>query len=321
MILSLLFLSVIVVINAQIPVPPPAFPANWYTWVVTSVVKSGVSKPQYDYGQLIGYNVQNQWSCRLNQQDLLTPKPTRPVDFCDFQAEQHYFLPSNAPNAVCGSTTPIVGNLSVVTYPAEYLAAAKFFGVDKVNQLMCNHFVASSIIINGVTYQMDVWTDQNTNLPCQISATDLGAQVVTNWAFDGFGTVFPNDSVNQCLAAKIMCAQSNWVCNVVPGTPDSSIIAALSWVCGSGGLNCAPINPGGDHYIPNTPVDHGNWAFNQYYLQYRTVQGPNACAFGGIAHIIPPPPSTYQADNDEEIEKNPGIEGLFAMFSNNLTCD
>jgi len=166
---------------------------------------------------------------------------------------------------------------------------------------------------------MDVWTDTNTNLPCQISVTDLTNTIVTNWAFDGFNTVFPNDAVNQCLAAKIMCAQANWLCNVIPGTPDSTIISALSWVCGAGGLNCAPINPGGPNYIPNTPTAHGNWAFNQYYLLYRTTQGPNACSFGGIANLIPPPPSTNQADSVDV--KHPGIETLLTMFSNNLTCD
>jgi len=237
------------------------------------------------------------------------------VDYCDYKAENHYNLPSTASNATCGSTTVMTGNISSIPYPAEYLAVAKFLGVDKVNQLNCNHFLAPNILVNGENIQMDVWTAQLTGYPCQISITDLTTTIITTWAFDGFNTVFPSNSVNQCLAAKIMCAEANWVCNAKPGTSDSQLINALSWVCSSGGVNCAPINPGGDHYLPNTPIAHANWAFNAYYLIYRTVQGPEACDFGGIAQIIPPTTPV-----DEEKPKR-GVRNFYQVFSNSLTCD
>jgi len=308
------FICSILLISAQPPpTSPTSFPPIWYTWVVTSVIKSGVTKPLYDYGQLIAYDSVNQWSCRLGQQDLLTPTPNRPVDYCDYKAEMHYSIPYTTPNTTCSNSVVVTGNLSTVVYPAEYLAAAKYYGVDKVNQLNCNHFSAASILINGANLQMDVWTDTKTGYPCEISTIDLATTIITTWAFDGFNTILPPNSVNQCLVAKILCAESNWVCNAKPGTTDQLLINALSWVCGAGNLNCGPINPGGDHYLPNTPIDHANWAFNAYYLTWRTTQGPGACDFGGIAQIIPP------ANNTAVYKRE--AKDLFQIFSNSLTCD
>jgi hypothetical protein len=314
--LLLVFLAVIWGIDAQNPTPPTTFPPSWYTWVVTSVVKTTGGKPLYDYGQLVAYDAVNQWSCRMNQQDLLNPKPLRPVDYCDYTKGAHYTLPSTLANSTCSGNVKIPGNLTAIPYPPAYLAAAKFFGVDKVNQLTCNHFVASSIVIDGDTLQMDVWTDTHTNFPCQISVTDFTTSIVTTWAFDGFTTTIPPDSTNQCLAAKIMCAEVNWVCNAKPGTPDAQLINALGWVCGAGGLNCAPINPGGSNYIPNTPIAHANWAFNAYYDIYRTTQGPGACNFGGIAEIVPPSNTTTTA-----FPEIGSIWDLSQVFTNSLTCD
>jgi hypothetical protein len=55
-------------------------------------------------------------------------------------------------------------------------------------------------------------------------------------------------------------------------------------VCGV--ENCAPINPGGSHYYPNTLKDHCNWAFNTYYLANRLGGGSGACNFGGSAILV-----------------------------------
>jgi len=315
--LSLLTVLAITCVYAQNPTPPASFPPAWYTWVVTSVVKVGVDKPLYDVGQLIGYDSINKWSCRLNQQDLLTPKPNRPVDYCDYSGGKHYSMLSTLPNATCSSSVATQGTLTSIPFPAEYLAAAKFIGVDKVNQDTCNHFVATPIMVNGTNIQMDVWTDTKTNYPCQISITQLSTQIITTWAFDGFGTVFPPDSVNQCLATKIMCAEPNWVCWPKSGITDQQLISALGWVCDPSHLDCTPINPGGAHYLPNTPTDHAKWAFTAYYDLHRTVQGPAACDFGGIAQIVPPATARLSPKKVLDV----GQDDFFAVFSNNLTCE
>jgi len=155
------------------PTPPSSFPPSWYTWVVTSIAEVGIDRPFYSVGQLVAYNMQQNWTCRLNQQNLLAPKPNRPIDQCDYSTGKHYMLDSTVPGSVCSGTSAIETGMDIITYPPEYLAVARFFGVDKVNQKDCNHFVASDIVIDGNHVQMDVWTAVDNSLPCQISVTDL----------------------------------------------------------------------------------------------------------------------------------------------------
>jgi len=294
------------------PVPPKTWPPVWYTWVVTSVVKVGVDKPLYDIGQLIAFDSINNYTCRYLQQNLLTPNSMRPIDVCDYVGGSHYMMSDVIANSTCGGTTPIQGTLSPIAYPAEYLAAAQFMGVNKVAQKDCNHFVAMNIVVGGETVQMDVWTAVDTSFPCQISVTDMSTNVITTWAFDGFAGFIPPAAVAQCSVAKLMCAEEKWVCNVIAGTDQAKLSSAIGWVCDPTNLDCSPINPGGAHYFPNTLVDHCNWAFNAYYRIHRSTQGLSACDFGGIAHLVPPTNSTLSTVKPMQ---------LSAVFSNDLVCE
>jgi len=286
----LFFFGLLVIFTCAQPTPPDSFPPSWYTWVVTTVLEVGGTSPKYAMGQLVAYNLQQAWYCRLNQQNLVSPQPDRPVDHCDFTAGKHYMLANTIPGVTCGSTVDIESGMGIITYPPEYLARAVFFGVDRVAQKECNHFVATGIVIDGKNVQMDVWTSTDASFPCQISVTDFDAnpRTITTWAFDGFGTVIPSDSVNQCLAAKLICAQPDWLCHPIATATDQQLQTALNWVCSPSILDCSPISPGGEFYIPNTPRDHSKWAFNAYYLKNRSTQGPGACSFGGLADIVPP---------------------------------
>jgi len=296
------------------PVAPKVWPGTWYTWVVTSVVKVGVDKPLYNVGQLISYDTLNQVACRYSQQNLLTPVPNRPLDVCDYTAGVHYMMDDTTTNSTCLGTSQIQGNLAQIVYPPEYLAVAKFLGVDKVAQKDCNHFVGMGIVIDGENVQMDVWTATDTSYPCQISVTDLVTRVITTWAFDGFSGVIPPVALGQCSAAKIMCAEEKWVCNSKPGADPAKLQSAIEWVCDPTHLDCSPINPGGPHYIPNTLVDHCNWAFNAYYRLHRASQGVSACDFGGIAAVIPPANATVPA-------KPFSVTSIMQVLSNNIVCD
>jgi len=298
------------------PTPPRTFPPSWYTWLVTTVVQVGVEKPLYDVGQLVAYNIAENWSCRLNQQNLINPTPARPVDYCDYSVGRHYWLASTVPSATCAGQITLDTTMGVIMYPLEYLAVARFFGVDQVNQKECNHFVATNIMINNKLSQLDVWTDVDDDLPCQMSYTELSTKIITNWAFDGFGTTFPIDTINQCLAAKIMCTQADWVCHPIPGTDQQRIISALQWVCDPVHLDCSPIQPGGDYYEPNTPEDHAKWAFNAYYLLHRTTQGPGGCTFGGIAQLVPPAYTEFSPQNVTVSGRS-----ILDLITNDITCE
>jgi len=88
-----------------------------------------------------------------------------------------------------------------------------------------------------------------------------------------------------------MCAQENWVCQANRTASQSGLIGALGWVCGQGGLDCAPINPGGANFYPDTVLAHCDWAFNSYYRSHRYNQGVDACNFSGLGSIVPPTPT------------------------------
>jgi hypothetical protein len=299
------------------PTPPDAFPPSWYTWVVSSIVEVGVSKPIYSFGQLIAFNLDQRWSCRINQQDLVDPKVDRPVDFCDFPVGKHYMLASTVPGSTCDGSPTIVDNIERIIYPPEYLAVARYFGTDKVNQKDCYHFVALNIVLDNKNVQMDVWTATESGFPCQISITDLTVtpKTITTWAFDGFSLVIPNDAINQCLASKILCDQPNWLCHPIPQATDQQLVNALNWVCNPSILDCSPIYPGGEFYLPNTPRDHSKWAFNAYFIKNRTTQGPAACDFGGVAHIVPPPTNMVTSSLYNSTRT------FLQSFSLDLTCE
>ena len=96
----------------------------------------------------------------------------------------------------------------------------------------------------------------------------------------------PNPAARAPLAAEL--SDGDFKCSVKSDAADSDIGDALSWLCGSGEIDCAEINPGGAHFQPNTNRDHGDWAFDQYY-QKHSSNGFSTCYFGGLAAVLPAP--------------------------------
>ncbi|RWV93692.1 hypothetical protein GW17_00043843 [Ensete ventricosum] len=65
--------------------------------------------------------------------------------------------------------------------------------------------------------------------------------------------------------------------------------AALDYACGSGLADCAPVQPSGICYLPNTLPSHVSYAFNSYYQRSNAAAG--ACDFGGTATVTVTDPS------------------------------
>jgi len=146
---------------------------------------------------------------------------------------------------------------------------------------------------------MDLFSDDS-GYPCQISIQNKESMAIYTWAFDGFSSVIPGGIT--CDVALLLCGEREWTCQASPTAKPAALQSALQWVCGV--EDCSPINPGGSHYLPNTLVDHCNWAFNQYYVANRLKQGGSACNFGGSAVIAAPKKRTSLPQNYKDIPEN-----------------
>ncbi|XP_022741847.1 major pollen allergen Ole e 10-like [Durio zibethinus] len=82
-------------------------------------------------------------------------------------------------------------------------------------------------------------------------------------------------------------------CVASQSASQTALQVALDYACGYGGADCAPIQPGGGCYNPNTVHAHASYAFNSYY-QKNPV--PSSCNFEGtaVATSIDPSSGTCQ---------------------------
>eukprot|EP01125_Pyxidicula_operculata_P013407 TRINITY_DN4445_c0_g1_i2.p1 TRINITY_DN4445_c0_g1~~TRINITY_DN4445_c0_g1_i2.p1 ORF type:complete len:319 (-),score=45.01 TRINITY_DN4445_c0_g1_i2:20-976(-) len=288
--LVLLVLCFVHLIFCQTPPPPsPKWPSTWHSWMVTTVTKEGQSTPLYNRGQLVAFDLDTNFTCRYNQQDLVNLTSQRPLDSCDYNVGSHWYLNNTAQGfPTCGSTTKLSSPLSVIGWPDNFLKSMKYVGVTRVNQRDCDHWVALNVNVNNNNYQVDVWVEvAQPDYPCQIHVLQAGSNIHTTWAFDGFTNYIPQTALDICSTGKLACTTTNWTCVAKPDANEDLLVGALNWVCSQPNIDCSPINEGGDHYYPNTVHDHASWAFNQYYLVWKTKQGPSACNFNGLAQLVP----------------------------------
>ncbi|CAD5327803.1 unnamed protein product [Arabidopsis thaliana] len=64
--------------------------------------------------------------------------------------------------------------------------------------------------------------------------------------------------------------------------------AALDYACAAG-ADCAPIQPNGLCFLPNTVQAHASYAFNSYFQ--RAAMAPGSCNFAGTSTIAKTDPS------------------------------
>ncbi|ESQ56334.1 hypothetical protein EUTSA_v10026599mg [Eutrema salsugineum] len=64
--------------------------------------------------------------------------------------------------------------------------------------------------------------------------------------------------------------------------------AALDYACAAG-ADCAPIQPSGLCFLPNTIQAHASYAFNSYFQ--RRAMAPGSCNFAGTSTLAKTDPS------------------------------
>ncbi|XP_057861177.2 glucan endo-1,3-beta-glucosidase 13 isoform X2 [Cryptomeria japonica] len=64
---------------------------------------------------------------------------------------------------------------------------------------------------------------------------------------------------------------------------ESDLQKALDWACGSGSVDCSPVQPGQPCYQPDNLASHASYVFNSYYQ--NNGHSSVACNFGGTGNI------------------------------------
>jgi len=305
------------------PVPPAVWPPVWHTWVTINVVDANTQSSIFTKGQLIAFDLENSNVCRYEQQMLYPASDIRGVDTCNWQTGYHYGIQSKDENVNCTAKISLNTTLQQLVWPTTFLNATKYMGTDKMAGVICNHWLATNIIIEGKIQQMDVWTTVDNGYPCQIVLWEMAKSLHTTWSFDGFTNFIPPEA-ECCSAAKLLCLYPDWVCRAKRGLDPDLLGEQLQWVCDPDRLNCTAINPYGDHFLPNTVEDHCDWAFNAYYQENRADQGTFACDFGGNAELVSPnqPKKNRIINSDKQHSKRriEKIEIQSYLNSRDLVC-
>nr|CAD1824166.1 unnamed protein product [Ananas comosus var. bracteatus] len=85
-------------------------------------------------------------------------------------------------------------------------------------------------------------------------------------------------NVDIATGANITSSNETW-CVASSNASEADLQNALNWACGSGNVDCSPIQPSQPCYQPDTLASHASYAFNSYYQQNGATDV--ACSFGG----------------------------------------
>lgn len=92
-----------------------------------------------------------------------------------------------------------------------------------------------------------------------------------------------------------MVGGGSW-CVAKIGVSEEALQRALDSACGGGdgGADCAPIQPNGLCFTPNTLQAHASYAFNSFYQ--RNARASNACLFNGASTVAQTDPSECSSE-------------------------
>ncbi|XP_059632165.1 PLASMODESMATA CALLOSE-BINDING PROTEIN 3-like [Cornus florida] len=90
------------------------------------------------------------------------------------------------------------------------------------------------------------------------------------------------------LSMMITTVEAATWCVARSGVGAVALQTSLDYACGAG-ADCAPIQPSGLCYLPNTVEAHASYAFNSFYQ--RKAMAPGSCDFSGTSTLAGTDPS------------------------------
>ncbi|MED6207606.1 hypothetical protein PIB30_037303 [Stylosanthes scabra] len=84
------------------------------------------------------------------------------------------------------------------------------------------------------------------------------------------------------VTMNVPTTEAVW-CVASSKAPEDALQRGLDYAC-SNGADCAPIQPGGPCFLPDTILNHASYAYDSYWKNHN--RDPNACNFSGTAAPI-----------------------------------
>lgn len=292
----LLLVSVATAVQT-VPPLPYAFFQTWTVLTETWVNAKGNATEHSSYGfHTVVNNASSGVLCRHGI-DLLYPQvPTYTTTIVS-----NYTMGSQWSRDMNDNGTVSDCALEVLDNGSMPFAGAWFLGPRR--DIQDAMFISSYAMSGGYNCSVWEWVGQDADGNRQIVQWFVAVesnipQALVNQTF--YSVPFSGDYVSRILTTAYVgyepmyewpepCVAPNSCggeyCAAVSGAGDAALQSALSWVCGSGGINCDDISIGGPDYYPNSIVAHASWAFNQYYTDFVAEQGSAACNFNGAATL------------------------------------
>jgi len=307
-----------------IPPDPPKleWPHKFSTWVIIEIQNvsiEGNNKTIEIKGQNIVFDMENQISCRYNQQFDLK-REQKATDFCDYNKGMHYQIKDDAdPDTPCTLNKKLeLSSMVPISWPKEFFEGHnfKYMGLDHVAKDWCNHFVNVGFELGEQKIQLDIWVTNDTNqYPCRMSGFEVGSPIQIAWAFDGFSTKIPM-AAKRCSAARVVCNESGYICKPVdPPLNDTDAYGIATRFCCSNPsqFDCSPINPGGEFYLPNNLSSHCDWLFQSYFNTFKMDFGEDAC-LPDVAQLV------KKQEEKQDIKKEEVVQSIsfFDFFKDSL---
>jgi len=284
-----LLLTSLVVTMAQ----PPPIPPAYASWVVRSLISTPDGQPGqmlWSYGEHINVDTTANGFCEYGRQVLypVPPNPTYAVSMFNYTTgkESAHVVQSDGSAFNCTSRD-VTGPMQPGGSP-HYAPAPSLFsqltanGYMSVNGDNCSVWTVSVTPSQGLLETVTWAVRVSDTMPAlYVNKTYDAVSKTTNVITVAYNGQYAHVGFNDTCYGG--CISS--VCIANRGASDGTLGGAIAWACGSGGVNCAPVNEGGSNYYPNTLISHCDWVFGQYY-QANSAQGPGACNFNGAARLV-----------------------------------